>query len=224
MPISWILPIAHALNQSQLSLLSTLNVAAGMRSYNVQILQGLGFAIVRRDPNDEEALDAVFYAASALELDISAIFGALAVAVNAGFVHGVAPSGSVKAEGLAVIRAALVWAHGFVSSCSSSVALGGGLLGVALLSFALFHIASASHSPVFARHRLAWHRLAGHCFCFTRCRQAGVVFFDVALIVIASTSHAALPCLVAQLLGVDLPGLCVSGDALSSDRALRGVT
>ena len=35
MPISWILPIAHALNQSQSSLLSTLNVAAGMRSYNV---------------------------------------------------------------------------------------------------------------------------------------------------------------------------------------------
>ena len=138
MPISWILPIAHALNQSQLSLLSTLNVAAGMRSYNVQIFQGLGFAIVRRDPNDEEALNVVFYAASALELDISAIFGALAVAVNAGFVHGVAPSGSVKAEGLAVIRAALAWAHGFVSSCSSSVALGGGLLGVALLSFALF--------------------------------------------------------------------------------------
>ena len=103
------LPLAHPLNQSQFSLLSTPNAAAGTRTYNVQLLQGLGLALARRDPNNEEALDAVFYAISAL--DIPAIFGALAGAVNAGFAHGVAPSGSVRADGFAVIRAALVWAQ-----------------------------------------------------------------------------------------------------------------
>ena len=90
------LPLAHPINQSQFSLLSTLNAAAGTRTYNVQLLQALGLALARRDPNDEEALDAVFYAISAL--DIPAIFGALAGAVNAGFTHGVAPSGSVRAD------------------------------------------------------------------------------------------------------------------------------
>ena len=103
------LPLAHPLNQSQFSLLSTLNAAAGTRTYNVQLLQALGLALARRDPNDEEALDAVLYAISAL--DIPAIFGALAGAVNAGFTHGVAPSGSVRADGFEVIRAALVWAQ-----------------------------------------------------------------------------------------------------------------
>ena len=100
---------AHTFNTSQFGILGTHNAGAGTKEYSAQILQCLACSLSRRNPNNSEELDLVYYAVHGF--DLPAILGSLETAVNAGFIHGVNQAGTPMEIGFSICRSAQIWAQ-----------------------------------------------------------------------------------------------------------------
>ena len=101
-------PIGHPMNTTSISRLAIHNAAQGTMDYPMVTLTGLCLALSRRNPNVQGELDALHYGVEGV--DLPAIFGAITVAVNAGFTV-TTPAGNPLDVGFEVIRKAMEWAQ-----------------------------------------------------------------------------------------------------------------
>ena len=102
------LALAHNFNNSRWRVLGQANALNGTVDYSVQILKMVSLALHRKNSANAAELDAILHGIHGL--DFPAIFNSLAVAENAGFVHGVIATGNTLEDGFSIVRAALEWA------------------------------------------------------------------------------------------------------------------
>ena len=63
-----VLPTAHPLNASTFGMMGVPNVAAGIYEHQMILVNGLGLALSRRNPNNSAELDPVLYAMHILSI------------------------------------------------------------------------------------------------------------------------------------------------------------
>ena len=81
------IPIGHPFCTSIFGMAGVPNAAAGIKTFHMCVLVGLGLALSIRVANNPAEFDALYYALNGI--DLQPIFSALATAANAGFTHNV---------------------------------------------------------------------------------------------------------------------------------------